>query len=89
MKGKTIYTKRLGKKVAAGTKIIDPNRYHIIRSDGQKWAVVADGKKRALRVFPNQEEAKSFAKKTAIKSNGKVVIHETTGAIDKVVSFHN
>lgn len=87
MQRKKIYTKRLGQKVAAGASFADPHRYHIIRSDGQRWAVVANGHKRALRIFSNQEQAKCFAKETAIKSNGKVVVHKTTGEIEEVVSF--
>ncbi|WP_051907755.1 DUF2188 domain-containing protein [Flavimarina sp. Hel_I_48] len=89
MKRKTFYTKELGKKVAEGAKIVDPHRYHIIRSDGHKWAVVADGKTRALRVFPDQKQAKFYAEQTATKSNGKVIVHKSTGEVEEVVSFED
>jgi uncharacterized protein YdaT len=87
MKRKNFYTKVLGKKVAAHAKLSHSNRYHVILSDNQKWAVVADGNTRASRVLSDQNGAINFAKEMATKSKGEVIIHTKTGEVEDLVSF--
>lgn len=87
MANKKIYSKRLGKRVATNAKPIDSHRLHVVLSDGQRWAVVADGNTRASRVFPDQIRAVQFAKDAATRLNGEVVVHKKTGEIEDLVSF--
>ena len=87
MANKKFYTKKLGRRVATNARRIDSNRYHVILSDGQKWAVVADGNVKASRVFPDQLKAINFAREAATKLNGEVVVHKRTGEIEDLVSF--
>mgnify|MGYP006441075889 CR=1 FL=1 len=84
---KKFYTKKLAEKVASNAKPKISNRYHVIFSGEERWAVVADGNKRASKVFSNKSEAIEFAKKNAIKLNGKIVVHKRTGKIQDLLSF--
>jgi hypothetical protein len=87
MANRKIYSKKLGEGVASKAKPVGSHRLHVVLSDGQRWAVVADGNKRASRVFPDQIRAVQFAKDTATRLNGEVVVHKKTGEIEDLVSF--
>ncbi len=86
MSKKKFYTKALGRKVAFNAKRTDIKRFHVVLSDSQKWAVVADGSTRASKIFSTKIGAINFAKEYATKSHGDVVVHSKTGEIDKLVS---
>ncbi len=87
METKKFYTKALGKKVAANAKYADSKRYHVISSESEKWAVVADGSTRASKIFTTKQGAIKFAEENATQLNGEVVVHSKTGGIDHMVSF--
>lgn len=87
MNSKRIYTKKLGARVAISAKAINPRKYHVINGDGQKWTVVADGNTRATRVFTTKLKAIEFARLTAKKIDGEVIIHDLTGGIEERVSL--
>ena len=59
----------------------------MITGDGQKWNVVADGRTRATRVFTTKLSAIEFARETANKIQGEVIIHKKTGEIEERVSL--
>ena len=85
---KKIYTKELGASVGLAAKTNNPRKYHVILGEGKNWAVVADGKIRAIKVFSSRLGAINFAKETASKIKGEVVIHKETGEIEDRVSLH-
>ena len=89
MARKRFYTKELGKKVATGARIAKSSKYHVVLSDGERWAVVADGNTRATKVFSSQTTAIDFAKEYATKMKGEVIIHKKTGEIEDSVSYGN
>ncbi|MFN3783829.1 MAG: DUF2188 domain-containing protein [Spirosomataceae bacterium] len=72
VKEKNIY-KKLGIRVAVS---VNSRKYHVITGDGQKWIVVADGNTRATRVFTTKVGAIEFARETADKIEGEVIIHK-------------
>lgn len=84
---KRIYTKKLGSEVAVLAKPINSKKYHVIIGDREKWHVVADGFTRATRVFATKSGAVEFARETALKINGEVIIHKKTGEIEERVSL--
>jgi len=82
-----IYTKKLGAKIAVSARPISARKYHVIIGDGEKWTVVADGNVRATRVFDSKNGAVEFARVTADKIKGEVIIHKKTGEIEDRVSL--
>ncbi|MEX2513644.1 MAG: DUF2188 domain-containing protein [Cyclobacteriaceae bacterium] len=87
MERKKFYIKALGKKAAANAKHADSKRYHVISSDSEKWAVVADGSTRASKIFTTKLGAIKFAEENATKQNGDVAVHSKTGGIDRLFSY--
>lgn len=87
MAKKGIYTKKLGTRVAVSARLVNSRKYHVITGDGQKWTVVADGNTRATRVFATKLGAIEFARETAVKIDGEVVVHKKTGEIEERVSL--
>ncbi len=84
---KRIYTKKLGTQVAISARPRKTNKYHVILGDGQTWTVVADGNVRATRVFDSRLDAIEFAKKSADKIAGEVIVHKETGEIENRLSL--
>jgi molybdenum cofactor biosynthesis enzyme MoaA len=87
MSQKRIYTKKLGTRVAVSARPVNSRKYHVITGDGQKWTVVADGNTKATRVFTTKIRAIEFARETADKIEGEVIIHKKTGEIEERVSL--
>lgn len=87
MSKKKIYTKKLGSRVAVSARPIKAHKFHVIIGEGQKWNVVADGNVRATKVFPTKLGAIEFAKETADKIEGEVIIHKKTGEIEERLSL--
>jgi hypothetical protein len=87
MARKSLYTKRLGIDVAGGARPLYPIRYHVISRTTNGWAVVPEGSVRGLKAFSTQRQAVTFARQTASRKNGEVVIHAKTGQIRDLVSF--
>lgn len=87
MSKKRIYTKKLGTRVAVSARPVNSRKYHVITGDGQKWTVVADGNTRATRVFATKVGAIEFARETADKIEGEIIIHKKTGEIEERVSL--
>lgn len=87
MSKKRIYTKKLGTRVAVSARPVNSRKYHVITGDGQKWTVVADGNTKATRVFTTKIRAIEFARETADKIEGEVIIHKKTGEIEERVSL--
>lgn len=87
MSKKGIYTKKLGSRVAVSARPANSRKYHVITGNGKKWIVVADGNTRATRVFTTKLRAIKFARETADKNKGEVIIHKKTGEIEKRVSL--
>jgi hypothetical protein len=87
MHRKSLYTKRLGIKVANEAQSSNAGRYHVISGDSKRWTVVSEGKVRPVKVFATQKEAISFARKTALLKTGVVFIHGKTGMIRDEISF--
>ena len=86
MEVKSLYTRKLGKKIATKAKYLDSNKFHVVLSEDKHWAVLHNGHKRATKVFPSQLKAIEFAEKTANLTNGTVVIHKETGEIKDLIS---
>lgn len=89
MLSKKMYTKKLGSEVAALAKVSVAGKYHVILGDNNTWMVVANGNLRATRVFSSRTEAIEFAKKSASKKSGEVVIHKRSGDVEDRISFQN
>lgn len=83
MTKKSIYTKKLGTRVAIAAKPLILRKYHVIVGDGQKWTVVADGNIRPTKVFTTKLHAINFARETANKIEGEVIIHKESGEIEE------
>lgn len=86
MRGKSIYTKKLGKSVASMAQPIGVIKYHVISGDSN-WRVVSEGSVKALRAFSTVEQAVDFAKDIAFQKTGEVVVHEESGNIKDRFSF--
>lgn len=82
-----IYTKKLGTKIADSARPVSARKYHVILGNGERWTVVADGNIRATRVFETKIRAIEFAKITADKIKGEIIIHKETGEIEDRVSL--
>lgn len=89
MSKKKIYTKKLGARVAVSARPVNSRKYHVITGDDHKWTVVADGNIRATKVFATKLSAIEFARETADKVKGEVVIHKKTGEIEERLSLVN
>jgi hypothetical protein len=88
MARKSFYTKQLGATVANAARPENPGNYHVMStSQTGKWAVVPKGTVRAIKAFPTQKEAVLFAKQTASKNNGEVVVHDKSGLVKVKISF--
>lgn len=85
MSEKRIYTKKLGTRVAVSARPANSRKYHVITGDDHKWTVVADGNTRATRVFNTKLSAIEFARESANKIKGEVIIHKNTGEIEERV----
>lgn len=85
---KSLYTKQLGSRVARNASpAFAKGRYHVICGVSNKWSVVAHGRVRPVKNFLTQTEAISFAKKTAQKLTGTVIVHAKTGQIRDTYSY--
>jgi|GEM_PF-1783263 len=82
-----IYTKKLGSILAVSAKPVNARKYHVIVGDSEKWTVVADGNIRATKVFETKLGAIEFARETANKIEGEVIIHKKSGEIEDRVSL--
>ncbi len=85
--GKSLYTKRLGAVVASRAQNATSGRYHVISGEARRWSVVSEGSVRAVRAFDSKKDAVSFAKKTALKKTGEVIVHAKTGQIRDMISY--
>ncbi len=87
MANKSLYTKALGRIVATGAKSVHSGRYHVISGIPEKWVVVPDGSVNAVKAFSTQRAAVAFAKQTAARKTGEVVVHQRTGLIRDTFTF--
>ena len=87
MARKSLYTKRLGAVVASKAQSATTGRYHVISGDTKKWSVVSEGSVRAVKAFDSKKDAVNFAKKTASKKTGEVIVHAKTGQIRDMISY--
>lgn len=87
MAKKSLYTKKLGAKVASQAQSASSGQYHVISREETRWAVVPAGSVRAVKSFSSQEEAVTFAKDTASKKTGEVIVHGKTGQIRDTISY--
>ncbi len=87
MPKKSLYTKKLGMKVASDALPELVGHYHVISGDSSKWTVVSEGKVRPMKVFSTQKAAISFARRTASLKTGVVYIHAKTGQVRDKISF--
>lgn len=83
---KLFYTKELGIEVAKSARPLHPSKYHVIIGVLKGWTVVREGSIRG-KAFITQTQAVEFAKKTAKKANGEVIIHSKSGQIGDLISF--
>ncbi len=85
---KATYTKALGARVASAARPENSGIYHVISTTlSDKWAVVPKGKVHAIKSFSTQKEAVTFARLTASKKNGEVVVHGKSGFVRTKISF--
>ncbi len=88
MANKSFYTKKLGEIVA---RYASPSflrgRYHVISGMSGKWAVVPGGHVKPIKSFVTQSEAISYAKESALRTTGEVIIHSKTGQMRDKISF--
>ncbi|WP_081483253.1 DUF2188 domain-containing protein [Aquimarina agarilytica] len=84
---KEFIQKKLGNSVAVSAKPLKSSKYHVIVGGERKWTLVADGNTRATKVFGTRLSVIEFAKQTAHKINGEVIIHTKTGEIENRISF--
>ena len=84
-----MYTKKLGDRVASSAHSVNTGRYHVITGESTKWTVVPEGSTRALKAFSTRDQAINFAKESAFKKTGEVIIHLETGQIADTISFGN
>jgi hypothetical protein len=87
MARRSFYTKKLGAVVANTKPVIGVVRYHVISGEANKWSVVAHGSVHPVKVFSSRDEAIQFAKQTASRQTGEVIIHAQTGQIRDRISF--
>jgi hypothetical protein len=82
-----IYTRKLGSRVAVFAKPVNTGKFHIIMGTAERWAVVADGKTKATKVFETKLGAIEFATEIATEIEGEVIIHKESGQIENRVSL--
>lgn len=87
MANKSLYTKKLGRTVARSAQPVKSGRYHVISASAEKWTVVPEGSVHAVKAFSTQKEAVTFAKQTASRKTGEVIVHGTAGQIRNRFSF--
>lgn len=87
MSKRRIYSKRLGTSVAESARPVNSRKFHVVTGEGEKWSVVADGNIRATKVFKTKLGAIRFAKETAVKIDGEVIIHKVSGEVEERVSL--
>lgn len=87
MKGKRMYTRKLGSTVARSAHASVSVRYHVISNESTKWSVVSEGSTRALKAFSTKDEAINFAKENASRKTGEVIIHAISGQIADTISY--
>jgi hypothetical protein len=87
MSKRRIYSKRLGTSVAESARPVNSRKFHVVTGEGEKWSVVADGNTRATKVFNTKGGAIRFAKETAVKISGEVIIHKDSGEVEERVSL--
>lgn len=73
--------------MAAGAQTIKSGIYHVISGEAKKWTVVPDGSIYGVKSFSSQQQAVKFAKLSAAKKTGEVIVHEKNGAIKHSISF--
>lgn len=84
MKGKAIYTRKLGAAVASQAKGSVNPKYHVISSEKGGWEVVSDQQLIPVRTFSSKRSAVSFAKKCAsADAKSIIVVHEEDGSVAK------
>jgi Uncharacterized protein conserved in bacteria (DUF2188) len=77
----SIYTKRLGRKVAKQAKGT-LGKFHIIPTQANKWNIVADGSLRTFISFTTKDQAVKFARRHVSSINaGQVIVHSSEGKI--------
>lgn len=84
---KSLYTKRLGAKVAHRANSLSTGRYHVISGEAEKWAVVSEGSVHPVKSFSLKKDAVEYAKQTASKKTGEVIVHGKTGQIKDMISY--
>ncbi len=87
MAKKSLYTKKLGAQVASRAQDVNAGRYHVISGESKKWTVVPAGSVRPVKSFSSQKDAVDFAKQTALKETGEVIVHAKTGKIRDTISY--
>jgi hypothetical protein len=87
MARKSLYTRKLGGIVAQDIHPVVAHRYHVISGITQNWMVVSEGRIRPIKAFSTQRAAVDFAKRTASKITGEVIVHGKTGQIKDTISF--
>lgn len=89
MARKSLYTKKLGQTVAKNAQSVNSGRYHVISAVtvADKWAVVPEGSVHAIKAFSTQREAVTYARQTASRRTGEVVIHGKEGQVRNKISF--
>ncbi len=71
-------TKQIIKELQRAARNPSKSKLHVIPSSTKGgWLVVPDDSDRTLRVFPNKEEAISFARK--YRNTNEVEVHKTDG----------
>lgn len=73
--------------MAMSAKVRGSGRYHVISGDAESWSVVPEGSVRPLRAFTNQTAAVHFAKLTASKKTGEVIVHARSGQVRNMISY--
>jgi uncharacterized protein YdaT len=74
-----------------GSRVSDVKQHgedRYVTPHGDKWAVKAEGKKKAEKVFSSKAAAVKKAKREAKKANASLTIQRKTGKVEKRVSFN-
>jgi Uncharacterized protein conserved in bacteria (DUF2188) len=87
MANKSLYTRELGLAVAGKARPVKTGRYHVISAIAEKWSVVPEGSVHAVKAFSTQKEAITYAKQTASKKTGEVIVHSKAGQVRNKISF--
>ena len=77
-----LYTTSLGRTVSQAAKKSKMDTVHVIPQIEGRWAVVADGSTKAVKVFDRKAAAVAYAKNYILLKKGTlVVIHDRDGRI--------